>query len=351
MAKREFLMLAHPINPRKHAVAGKFLSEKLDGMRCFWDGGVTRGLPTSQVPFANTAKDARYVEEVYATGLWTRYGKAIQAPDWWLNKLPKVPLDGELYMLGKRQELMSIVKKLSPDSDDWQEVQFFVFDSPPVDTILKAGVINAGPLFKKQIGPCNDWWKERAEEAKTRPSHAEFIDTYRWLQQFGNEVVVIHDQVRLPMQTSAAQDIINERLAEVLERGGEGMMLRNPYSRWIPERTYDLLKIKPRLDSEATVIGYTWGKEGKEGRLLGLMGSLELEWTNPLGQKVEFSISGFTYEERTMSVVDTEHPGEKVVDAYNPLFPIGSRVTFKYRTLTQDGKPEEAQFWRPADEN
>ena len=53
MARREFLQLADHYNPHKHNVAGWFVSEKLDGQRCFWDGGISRGLPTEQVPWAS----------------------------------------------------------------------------------------------------------------------------------------------------------------------------------------------------------------------------------------------------------------------------------------------------------
>jgi DNA ligase-1 len=340
MAKREFVMLAHKFNPKKHSIAGKMMSVKLDGIRCFWDGGVSRGLLASEVPFANTAKDDRYINEPVATGLWTRYGKTIQAPAWWLDRLPNIPLDGELYITGKRQDLISIVKDLIPD-ERWAEVSYQVFDSPPIDEVLKSGVINAGPLFKKTIGPCNSWWKER-KLGVTRPAQAEFIDTHKWLKQFDINVLT---QERLSMSTEIANARVNQKLSEVLSLGGEGLILRSPYSRWIPERSYDLLKIKPRSDSEATVIGYTWARAGK---IEGLMGSLELEWKNPIGQKVQFSISGFTDKERAMTTIGTCH-GCKVVDATNPRFPIGALVTFSYRTLTEDGKPDEAQYLRPYD--
>ena len=44
MSRREFLMLAHKFNPKKHRIGGWYMSEKLDGMRCWWDSGVTRGI-------------------------------------------------------------------------------------------------------------------------------------------------------------------------------------------------------------------------------------------------------------------------------------------------------------------
>ena len=43
--RREFLQLADTYNPAKHKIAGYLVSEKLDGTRCFWDGGLSRGVP------------------------------------------------------------------------------------------------------------------------------------------------------------------------------------------------------------------------------------------------------------------------------------------------------------------
>jgi len=70
MPNREFLMLAQVYDPKKHAIGGWRVSEKKDGERCWWDGGITRGIPKSRVPWANTKKDARYRTAPIATGLW-----------------------------------------------------------------------------------------------------------------------------------------------------------------------------------------------------------------------------------------------------------------------------------------
>ena len=107
--RREFLQLAEPLVLAKRdrkgnlafKVGGKFLSEKLDGTRCFWDGGVSRDLPTDSVPWASildpkTGKKKAKIKPL-ATGLWSRYGNPIMAPDWFLNGLPACPLDGELW--------------------------------------------------------------------------------------------------------------------------------------------------------------------------------------------------------------------------------------------------------------
>ena len=54
----EFVMKAHTYNPSKHIITKDwFVSEKLDGMYCLWDGGITRGMPVTEIPWAYHAKD------------------------------------------------------------------------------------------------------------------------------------------------------------------------------------------------------------------------------------------------------------------------------------------------------
>lgn len=352
MAKREFLLLAHEFDLRSHQVAGRYLSEKLDGMRAFWDGGISRGLPTASVPFANTEKDARLLTEQVATGLWSRYGKAIQAPDWWLDNLPPFPLDGELYGgRGNFQSLMSTVKQLTPD-ERWANVRYHVFDSPPMNVVFGGGKIN-NINFKKTFFGVDSWAESRLQSNPMRYC-GRFEDVYNMLNKLNiaNRVVVIHEQTLLPFSYQSALDTVNEKLFEVCEAGGEGLMIRDPSSFWVPERSHKLLKIKKLLDSEATVLGYKWGRATDKGsKLLGLMGSLTCVWHNG----VVFDLSGFTDAERLMVGEDVlgygaAHEGE-IVDAlnyHNPSFPVGSKVTFKYREVTRDGAPKEARYWRKA---
>ena len=61
MSKREFVMLAKDYDSKKYGIAGWFMSEKFDGMRDTWDGGVSRGKLASTIPWANTAKDKKEV--------------------------------------------------------------------------------------------------------------------------------------------------------------------------------------------------------------------------------------------------------------------------------------------------
>ena len=90
--KQECVQLAQHYKPAKHFIGGWLMSEKLDGFRFIWDGGITRGMRADSISWANTTKDKT---PKYATGLWTRYHKPIYAPKWWLDQLPEIPLDGE----------------------------------------------------------------------------------------------------------------------------------------------------------------------------------------------------------------------------------------------------------------
>lgn len=368
--KQEFVMLAHDHVPEKHGYCAYYASTKLDGIRAFWDGGITRGLSCSEVPWANTAKDDRYKIPPRATGLWTRYGKTLQAPDWFLDSLPQFPLDGEMDC-GNWETLSSIIKKLTPNDSDWEDVTYMVFDSPPLREVLADREIK-NQNFKKELRNCFKW-------AMTRycllgiplpfAADQKFSTIYANLQKYlpQNKCVQLHKQTQISSASSAAAKAqIEELLEPIIAAGEEGLILRSPISFWKPERSYGMLKVKPTKDAEGTVIGYKWGKatdversiSGEStDRLLGLMGSLRIKY-----EKIEFDLaSGFNLGERKMSLVDgrqsdtviahgTTHQGEVIPEwIHNPLFPVGSRITFRYRSLTNEGIPKEARFWRKYD--
>lgn len=332
MAKREPVMLAHKYDPTKHNVVGWLMSEKLDGMRAIWDGGITRGLLCSEIPFANIEKHGRYRNEIYATGLWTRYYQPIQAPDWFLHNLPPYGLDGELWMgYGKFQETLSIVKSLTP-GPGWGRIKYYPFDMPLMSVMLADGEINI-PNFRKEFSGCDQWFLDRIVDPK-RPHIFDFKDVANFLT--------------FPQYTIMSVEHLNLFLEEVVSRGGEGVMIRNPHSVWRPERSWNLLKYKPFDDAEGIVVGYVFGRETDRGsKLLGLMGAMVVSWNGRI-----FELSGFTDEERRLSPdyafeYGKINPGKEVPsDMTNIRFPRGSKVTFRYRGLSNDGVPREARYWR-----
>lgn len=84
-------------------VALYLVSEKLDGVRAFWDGQALR----------------------------TRNGHRIQVPSWFVARFPAQPLDGELWMgRGEFERLSGIVRRQTPDDSQWQQVRYLVFELP-----------------------------------------------------------------------------------------------------------------------------------------------------------------------------------------------------------------------------
>ena len=360
MAKGEFLQKAHTLILDKHVFGGYLWSEKLDGMRCFWDGGISLGTDKDKVPWANTAKDERFQDRQIATGLWTTYSNVIHAPNWWTAQLPRIPFDGELYIPGDRQLLMSTVKKHVPIDSEWKQVSYNCFDEPAPEIIFGTRVIS-NPHFKKVINwqDCKIYVDAFKYDFRPRPDF-KFWKTKLMLERHLDDhpFACAHPQLELPMRTLHATRFIEEKLEEITSRGGEGIIIRHPDAPYICEKTHWLHKMKRYEDAEGTVVGYTSGREGKDGLLLGLMGNVILELEN--GKRME--LSGFTFQEREL----VEQGGQEIEDhgfsatgwaTRNPgkecphwitsiLFPRGSRITFRYRGLSNDDIPNEAHYFR-----
>lgn len=95
------LLLAEPYSEGID-LADYWISEKLDGVRAFWDG----------------------------ERLVSRGGNAFAAPAWFTAGFPPLPLDGELWVgRGRFQETASIVTRQRPH-DGWRRVRYMVFDAP-----------------------------------------------------------------------------------------------------------------------------------------------------------------------------------------------------------------------------
>lgn len=86
-------------------ISGWWLSEKLDGVRAYWDG----------------------------TQFLSRLGNKFHAPPWFTAGLPKTPLDGELWGGRKLfQRTVGIVKR-QDESPLWKDLLYVVFDAPAFD--------------------------------------------------------------------------------------------------------------------------------------------------------------------------------------------------------------------------
>ena len=212
-----------------------------------------------------------------------RSGRLIAAPAAWLAGLPRHPLDGELWSgYGEFNSLSGTVRRQSSHAADWAGVQFLVFDAPGLS------------------GPFEERWQALARVVETAG--------LPWLKRV--------DQGRV-----SDPQALSDRLAAVVARGGEGLMLHRADAQWQAGRSGALFKYKPERDAEALVLGYRQG----QGRLAGMVGALWVQM--PTGQ--EFAIgSGLSDAQRRSPP------------------PVGSWITYRYQELTPAGIPRFATFVR-----
>ena len=233
-------------------LAGWWMSEKLDGVRAYWDG----------------------------KALISRLGNPFHAPDWFLADLPGVPLDGELWIGRKQfQQTVGVVRR-QDRSDHWQAVTFVVFDAPAA----------AGP-FEDRLAFLRAQFEDR------QPPHAR------------------------PLDQAVCQDLdqLRAELARVEALGGEGLMLRQPGSKYEVGRSLTLLKVKSFRDDEARVVDHLPGAGRHKGRL----GALLVE----LADGTRFAV------------------GTGLSDAQRGAPPpIGTLITFRYQELSQGGVPRFPSF-------
>lgn len=245
--------------------------------------------------YADSIDPAPYlVSEKYdgVRGVWDghtlrfRSGRVTPAPAWFTARLPTEPLDGELWLgRGRFDELSGIVRRDVPVDAEWRSLRYMVFELP-----------GAAGTF----------------ESRARRI-AEIAQRTAWPQL----VAVAHT----PVTDRAA---LQSRLAATVAQGGEGLVLHLASAPFSTGRSEAMLKLKPSLDTEATVIAHHAGK----GKYEGVLGALGVR--TPEGR--QFLI------------------GTGLSDAQRRDPPaIGSVVTYRYRDLTSTGLPRFASFQRVHD--
>ena len=199
MAKKGVL-LAETFEKVKPAVdpTGWWISEKLDGVRAYWDG----------------------------TNFYSRNGLLFDAPAWFKAGLPKdAHLDGELWC-GREQfeRCVGIIKKhKGSTAEEWKHLSYLIFDAPRI---------------------------KGREDVAYEARHA-FVEKAAAAATYATAVGI---------RKCTGQAHIDGLLKAVIEHGGEGLMLREPGSQYARCRSKTLLKVKTFLDAEARVIGHARGK-------------------------------------------------------------------------------------------
>ena len=220
-------------------VGGWLVSEKLDGVRAYWDG----------------------------RNLRSRNGKILAAPGGWSAHFPPFALDGELYTArGEFEKIQSIVMDKTPNEAAWSEIKFYVFDVP------EAG----GGLL------------ERLSELE------KFIAKN---PQAGQNLKIIK---QVKVKDNAEFEAFAEA---VIAKGGEGAVVREPNAPYERKRSKNALKYNKFKDAECEVTAINAGTGKYAGLMGSVTcKSLGATGSNPdeqIPHGVKFKVgSGFSDEER-----------------------------------------------------
>ncbi|KAG2760289.1 hypothetical protein JG687_00006609 [Phytophthora cactorum] len=249
------VLLAKKWERDKDDPVGWWISEKLDGVRAFWDSS----------------------KKIFLS----RLGNEYPAPSWFTAGFPDdVDLDGELFGgRGTFQFTVGIAK--TQGSKQWEKLVYKVFDAPSLKT---------------------QKFEERMECAKcvvTKVS-SKYIE---WVE---------HTKCK-------SLEHLDEVFNEIEKLGGEGLMVREPGSKYTQGRSSSLLKIKSFHDGEAEVLAYEDGK----GKYVGMVGALRCRMASGKMFKVT---SGLSDQQRGKPPA------------------IGSIIVYKCQELTNDGIPRFPVF-------
>ncbi|MBU3914211.1 DNA ligase [bacterium] len=121
-------VFAQNVNLQKPMVYSKqtditnwFMSEKLDGVRGYWDGA----------------------------NLMTRKGNVLNPPQWFLKNFPPFELDGELWSSRNSFEFIQSTVLTEKPSDSWKKITFNIFEVP-----------NAKGDFPTRLQKATKWFEE-----------------------------------------------------------------------------------------------------------------------------------------------------------------------------------------------
>lgn len=249
------LFLLKTYDPNKsQAVVGWVMSEKLDGVRGFWDG----------------------------KQLLSRSGKKFNPPAWFVANYPPFAIDGELWT--RRRDFattVSIVRSKNAAAR-WRRISHQIFEVPQ----------QAGGLLER------------------------LSVLQRYLLAHPNPAINIIEQIPI---TRAQQ--VADYLAEVVDKGGEGVVVRDPKVAYKTGRLASALKLKRYMDAECQVREIIPGK----GKYTNKMGSLLCATSS--GKMLKIG-SGFSDKQR-------ENPPA-----------IGSEISFKHYGFNHNGKFKYPVFLR-----
>ena len=160
VAAEAFEPLLPQVYDESREISGWLMSEKLDGVRGYWDGD----------------------------RLWSKHGHLLQPPATFTAGWPTFPLEGELWGGRGTFAATAAILQRPPGNSGWLQLQFAIFDAPAVP----------GP-FAERIAVARSWFTahpaDHAFVIAQRPvaDRAELQAELRRIEALGGEGLIVRD--------------------------------------------------------------------------------------------------------------------------------------------------------------
>lgn len=141
-------------------VAQYLTSEKLDGVRAYWDG----------------------------RQLVSRGGNVFNPPPWFVTALPARQLDGELWLgRGRFEEMSGIARREVPQDADWQQVKYMLFELPGAEGTFA----QRAAKLKELVGQLGVPWLQAVEQVRVA-DHKALMKRLGEVVKSGGEGLMLH---------------------------------------------------------------------------------------------------------------------------------------------------------------
>lgn len=143
------------INPQNY-----WVSEKLDGVRAYWDG----------------------------RKLISRQGNVINSPGWFVKNFPAEALDGELWIGHNQFERVSkIIRQVKPNDSAWKEIRYMVFDLPKDPGIFNERLLR----LQQQVAYAHSEYLQWIPQYKIE-NHQQLMQQLNGIVKQGGEGLMLH---------------------------------------------------------------------------------------------------------------------------------------------------------------
>jgi DNA polymerase beta len=287
---------------------GWIMSEKFDGYRAL---------------FRYEMIDGQLVGVFYS-----RNGKRFNAPDWFLESMPPPELlgdkilDGELWAGRDNFQLMGIVRKKVPIPEEWLKIQYQVYDI----TNGEGGFVERLKQLQRIVNFTSKSWTLRLKKEEFYIPDDSKIDP----------PLVFAEQKRI-----TSEKVMKEFYQNIIDNGGEGIMMKHPSAPYDNGRSSYMLKFKPAFDREAVIIDYKMGDP--DSKYNGMLGSFICR---PLkNHDTYMSVDQDDEHIFTLSGMD-----DTIRKNYKRTHPVGTIITFECSGFTDKGVPRFGRYLRKRDD-